>query len=322
MMPICSLFSTLWAAFMVLCSCTELSSRHRVVPSWTSGTRSLSSCWSMSGLNVSGENVPKRNFTHSCWCQLGATSWLYLQLLGLRLFWDVTSFLLCWEVSGFIGNVRQKMLSNILLSPFWIAQDLSFWNCWIIISLVCTGSLVMCRGISCPKSAMFCSFIMWMNFSLRWPSIKLWTQLQWNDSSHVRTSFKITETWKKWQEHLKIMQLNGQVQGMGWFLTWFLLKLAENNDVDVTVIWGLQMHTKKGIFCCTESVAMTPKSRDHMPTTSLWGVAAKWPTRANTYSEIGLEVTLRPLATSCMKDYKGLSLVQTSLTELPNTVIS
>ena len=37
---------------------------------------------------------------------------------------------------------------------------------------------------------------------------------------------------------------------------------------------------KKGIFCCTESVAVTPKSRDHMPTTSLWGVAAKWPTRA------------------------------------------
>ena len=25
---------------------------------------------------------------------------------------------------------------------------------------------------------------------------------------------------------------------------------------------------------------MTPKSRDHMPTTSIWGVAAKWPTRA------------------------------------------
>ena len=37
---------------------------------------------------------------------------------------------------------------------------------------------------------------------------------------------------------------------------------------------------KKGIFCRTESVALTPKSRDHMPTTSLWGVAAKWPTRA------------------------------------------
>ena len=37
---------------------------------------------------------------------------------------------------------------------------------------------------------------------------------------------------------------------------------------------------KKGIFCPTESVAMTPKSLDHMPTTSLWGVAAKWPTRA------------------------------------------
>ena len=37
---------------------------------------------------------------------------------------------------------------------------------------------------------------------------------------------------------------------------------------------------KKGIFCCTESVATTPKSCDHMPTTSLWGVAAKWPTQA------------------------------------------
>ena len=36
---------------------------------------------------------------------------------------------------------------------------------------------------------------------------------------------------------------------------------------------------KKGIFCRTESIAMTPKSCDHMPTTSLWGVAAKWPTR-------------------------------------------
>ena len=37
---------------------------------------------------------------------------------------------------------------------------------------------------------------------------------------------------------------------------------------------------KKGIFCRTESIAMMPESRDHMPTTSLWGVAAKWPTRA------------------------------------------
>ena len=28
------------------------------------------------------------------------------------------------------------------------------------------------------------------------------------------------------------------------------------------------------------TVAMTPKPRDHMPTTSLWGVAAEWPTGA------------------------------------------
>ena len=42
------------------------------------------------------------------------------------------------------------------------------------------------------------------------------------------------------------------------------------------------MHGEKKliIFCRTEIVAMTPKSCDHMPTTSLWGVAAKWPTRA------------------------------------------
>ena len=38
--------------------------------------------------------------------------------------------------------------------------------------------------------------------------------------------------------------------------------------------------TKKGIFCRTESVATTPKSRDYMPTMSLWGVVAKWPIRA------------------------------------------
>ena len=29
------------------------------------------------------------------------------------------------------------------------------------------------------------------------------------------------------------------------------------------------MHEKKCIFCPTESIAMTPKSRDHMPTTAL-----------------------------------------------------
>ena len=44
-----------------------------------------------------------------------------------------------------------------------------------------------------------------------------------------------------------------------------------NCDLRVINAW------KKGIFCHTESIAMTPKSRDHMPTTSLWGVAAKWP---------------------------------------------
>ena len=40
---------------------------------------------------------------------------------------------------------------------------------------------------------------------------------------------------------------------------------------------------------------------------------------SNAYSEIGPEVMPWPLATSCAKDYKGHTLMQTSFTELPNT---
>ena len=39
-------------------------------------------------------------------------------------------------------------------------------------------------------------------------------------------------------------------------------------------------------------------------------------------SEIGPEVTLQPLATSCTKDYEGHSLMQTSFTEPPNRPLS
>ena len=42
---------------------------------------------------------------------------------------------------------------------------------------------------------------------------------------------------------------------------------------------------------------------------------------SNAYSEIGQEVMLWPLMTSCAKDYKGHSLVQTSFTELPNSLV-
>ena len=60
---------------------------------------------------------------------------------------------------------------------------------------------------------------------------------------------------------------------------------------------------KRGIFCRTaESVAMTPKSRDHMPTTSLWGVAAKWPTRAPKTKLI-----------LCPRDPQGYSRISLSL---------
>ena len=79
---------------------------------------------------------------------------------------------------------------------------------------------------------------------------------------------------------------------------------------------------KRGIFCRTESVAMTPKSRDHMPTTSLWGVAAKWPTRSpktklilcprdpQGYSRISLSLSGRIL-----KEYRNI--VSTSTCGIP-----
>ena len=59
---------------------------------------------------------------------------------------------------------------------------------------------------------------------------------------------------------------------------------------------------KKGIFCRTKSVATTPKSHDHMPTTSLWGVAAKWPTRA-----LMMKLIL------CPRDPQGYSHISFSL---------
>ena len=40
---------------------------------------------------------------------------------------------------------------------------------------------------------------------------------------------------------------------------------------------------------------------------------------SNASSEIGPEVTLQPLTTSCAKDYKGHSLMQTSFTEPPSS---
>ena len=60
--------------------------------------------------------------------------------------------------------------------------------------------------------------------------------------------------------------------------------------------------TKKGIFCRAESVTMSPKSRDHMPTTSLWGVTAKWPTWAPKMKLI-----------LCPRDPQGYSCISLSL---------
>ena len=60
--------------------------------------------------------------------------------------------------------------------------------------------------------------------------------------------------------------------------------------------------TKKGIFCRTKSVATTPKSCDHMPTMSLWGVTAKWPAWAPKMKLI-----------LCPRDPQGYSRISLSL---------
>ena len=65
---------------------------------------------------------------------------------------------------------------------------------------------------------------------------------------------------------------------------------------------GYKCTEKKGISVVPKSVAMTPKSRDQMPTTSLWGVAAKWPTRAPKTTLI-----------LCPRDPQGYSRISLSL---------
>ena len=69
--------------------------------------------------------------------------------------------------------------------------------------------------------------------------------------------------------------------------------------------------TKKGNFCCTKSVAMTPKSCDHMPTTSLWGVAAKWPTQAPKTKLI-----------FCPRDPQGYSRIRHDFEKVPEHRVS
>ena len=62
------------------------------------------------------------------------------------------------------------------------------------------------------------------------------------------------------------------------------------------------MHEKKAFSVVPKGVATTPKSRDHMPTTSLWGVAEKWPTRAPKTKLI-----------LCPRDPQGYSYISLSL---------
>ena len=56
---------------------------------------------------------------------------------------------------------------------------------------------------------------------------------------------------------------------------------------------------------------MTPKSRDHMPTTSLWGVAAKWPTPAPKTKLI-----------LCPRDPQGYSCIRQDFDRVPEHRVS
>ena len=70
-----------------------------------------------------------------------------------------------------------------------------------------------------------------------------------------------------------------------------------------------------GNFCNCNSAVICTASQFYVQLPLLY---TAW---SNACSEIGPEVTLRSLATSCAKDYKGHSLVQTSFTEPPNSAI-
>ena len=61
----------------------------------------------------------------------------------------------------------------------------------------------------------------------------------------------------------------------------------------------------------SESVATTPKSRDHMPTTLLWGVAAKWPTGASKTKLI-----------LCPRDPQGYSRIRQDFERVPEHRVS
>ena len=62
----------------------------------------------------------------------------------------------------------------------------------------------------------------------------------------IITAFLHNSDWSDWDASvsvsLTISDFKGQVQGWDWFLTQFLLKLAENDDVGGVVIWVLEMH--------------------------------------------------------------------------------
>ena len=62
------------------------------------------------------------------------------------------------------------------------------------------------------------------------------------------------------------------------------------------------INARKKAFSVVPKVTMTPISRDHMPTTSLWGVTAKWPTWAPKTKLI-----------LCPRDPQGYSRISLSL---------
>ena len=87
---------------------------------------------------------------------------------------------------------------------------------------------------------------------------------------------------------MKSKFFKGQVQSLGWFLTWFLLKLAENNDVGELWSEGYKC-MKTGIFCHTKSVAMMLKIMCTYAHYITLGIAAKWLVATDFGGEIQFE---------------------------------
>ena len=123
-----------------------------------------------------------------------------------------------------------------------------------------------------PKSGMYRK-----GYSKSWNKFLLCKHPPAHAHTHTNTHTH-THTYTHTRTHkcdTSCVVIKGQVQGWGWFLTWFpLLKFPENNDVGEIV---MVINARKQAFSVVPKASPWHwKSCAHMRTTSLWGVATKW----------------------------------------------